>query len=51
MKVYVCYSDYSGYYEGCTEPEIVFKDEEKAKAWVALFSPSERTYKTMEVSK
>jgi hypothetical protein len=51
VKVYVCYSDFTWTYEGCTEPEFVFTDENKAKAWVAEFPSSERTYKTLELIK
>lgn len=31
MKVYVCFIQWS--YEGCSEPLVVFKSEDKAARW------------------
>jgi hypothetical protein len=50
VKVHVCFTSYD--YEGNSEPEAVFSDEEKAKEWVRANNRPRRgpyaQYKTLE---
>lgn len=45
MTVYVCYFDWD--YEGCSEPQVVFTNEQDAERWVSDNDPRRACYVTL----